>query len=334
MSDGRPAKVVDVAIEQRRVFKTSRCSVCAFLQRTATALALIVFCAGLTACAGGLAHLQHGVAGPMYGHADRLDRALGDLTPYASRIDRINELGESLRRMGLEGQRWLAAERIGGVSDFADVVGVPDRRDGAYRVVFLIEGEWNNERVDRFIAMYYALPGQSIEGLPVVCHVWSEGEVPAAIKYRFSPHWASALEASIYVALAAPAQPHEAEAFVERAREQLRVTGVTLNGKPEHVVTELDAILARLPRVGDEQPQPTATLIAIALVLGDAIRLETETLNWVDGAAHLAQYFALVGERGDVYRPIDFVELAWTSALDHPLSRYAHLVRRTETRRR
>lgn len=188
-------------------------------------------------------------------------------------------------------------------------------------VVFAREAAWTPDAIDAVVRRYYLRPGDDRPE----AFLFATTTVPERLEYLFGNAWWGVLEARLYAGFAAPGgTPGDPTPYLEHARSVL----IEFGADPTDVFGSAQALLDALPRPQIANFRPTATLIAIGLLLGDEVQRQHGHLEWVPGEEIMAQHFGLVDRRdaNHVLRPIDYALQLYATDIHHGLFAYLELV--------
>ena len=314
------------------------------LLRSFAGLCLIASATLVVACGGAqsadpdlVAELAPATPERLYVPDGRLENLRVDIDEDDSLGERFDATWQRLIELGFEPFDPEMANATSPVADFARYLTFQEQLPGVevHHVVFILDGEWTTDHVDRFIQTYFVIPANTPDdaGVPYF-HFVGADELPFEIEYLFGNNsWGQFESATMAGFAELDASPDNVYMYVERARFFLNDFGLGIPTGDDavefDVVGHLDAILNAIPRPEHALDyRPIGTLVAVAVLFGEEIVRRHPDTHWISADDAMATYFGLeVGSgSGNVLRPIDYVLQAYDVRANNPLQAYVELL--------
>ena len=179
---------------------------------------------------------------------------------------------------------------------------------------------WEAETEQAFLRAFFWLPLQESSEEAPPCFAFAGAKPPASVRYLLGNGWWGELEAALIGDLAAGGEAGlNATAIRASLNGRLRELGLD----PAAASDTYDAILMGLPREATERYQPAATMTALGVLLGDALRSRVEGLAWREAEPSEGRVLVLEDTKCHGFlRPVDFTVEAYGAAPRAVAARY------------
>lgn len=179
---------------------------------------------------------------------------------------------------------------------------------------------WEAETEQAFLHAFFWLPlhDSSLEAPP--CFSFAGATPPASVRYLLGNGWWGELESALIGDLAAGGEAGLNAVSIRGSLDE-RLRELALD--PATPVETYDALLMGLPRDATEQYQPAATLTALGVLLGDALRERVDGLAWRMAEPSEGRVLVLEDRKCHGFlRPVDFTVEAFGAAPRAVAARY------------